>query len=182
MTSDKQIEANQRNAKKSTGPVTEEGKAKVARNAVSHGLTALTLAPGETGWDDLVLLRERFHASYQPADEIEAYLVERIAIYTWQRRMVSKSSEGLLYLLTLDPKLARKSALGDEYRKAPKNLDALTRYEASIDHALTEAMDRLEALQAARRENENYKTKPIVPEESEAGAENEANSAAMKTS
>ncbi len=38
MTSDKQIRANRRNALKSTGPKTSEGKSKVKRNALKHGL------------------------------------------------------------------------------------------------------------------------------------------------
>ena len=40
-----QIEANRLNAQKSTGPKTDEGKARVRRNAVKHGMTARTIMP-----------------------------------------------------------------------------------------------------------------------------------------
>ena len=40
MTSFRQIAANRRNASKSTGPTSEEGKRRSRRNAVRHGLTA----------------------------------------------------------------------------------------------------------------------------------------------
>ena len=36
----KKVLANRANAKKSTGPVTFKGKAKVAGNAITHGLSA----------------------------------------------------------------------------------------------------------------------------------------------
>lgn len=39
MTSDRRIEANRRNASKSTGPRTEEGRQRVSQNARRHGLT-----------------------------------------------------------------------------------------------------------------------------------------------
>jgi len=42
MTSNRQIEANRRNALKSTGPKTEAGKQASRRNVVRHGLTAET--------------------------------------------------------------------------------------------------------------------------------------------
>ena len=40
MASLKQISANRKNAKKSTGPVTDIGKAKVSINDIKHGLYA----------------------------------------------------------------------------------------------------------------------------------------------
>jgi hypothetical protein len=43
MTSFKQIEANRRNAGKSTGPTTEAGNQRSRCNAVRHGLTAETV-------------------------------------------------------------------------------------------------------------------------------------------
>jgi len=42
-TSAAQISANQTNAQKSTGPVTEIGKSKVAGNAIKHGLFSKNL-------------------------------------------------------------------------------------------------------------------------------------------
>ena len=40
-----QIEANRRNAQRSTGPKTDEGKARVRGNAFKHGMTARTIMP-----------------------------------------------------------------------------------------------------------------------------------------
>ncbi len=45
MTSDDKRNTNAQNAQHSTGPRTPEGKAAVAQNAVTHGLTAQNIIP-----------------------------------------------------------------------------------------------------------------------------------------
>ena len=48
MATEKQIQANRNNAKKSTGPRTEQGKAASSQNALKHGLLARdAVLPGE---------------------------------------------------------------------------------------------------------------------------------------
>src|SRR5436190_18155641 len=49
MISQKKLEANRRNAQKSTGPKTEEGKAISSQNGLTHGLTSkkCPILPGE---------------------------------------------------------------------------------------------------------------------------------------
>jgi hypothetical protein len=47
MTSESRTVANRRNAKKSTGPRTQDGKSKASRNALRHGLGAL--GAGDSG-------------------------------------------------------------------------------------------------------------------------------------
>ena len=55
MTSQRKIEANRRNAKRSTGPKTVLGKMRSRANALKHGLAAATLRPVEKP-DDKELL------------------------------------------------------------------------------------------------------------------------------
>jgi hypothetical protein len=49
MASEKQIAANRRNALRSTGPVTREGKARSSRNALRHGLSRSIFGAGMAG-------------------------------------------------------------------------------------------------------------------------------------
>ena len=75
---------NRRNAQKSTGPRTPEGKGRSRFNAVKHGMTAKTLVlPGE----DADVLQQRIEAwttDLQPQNEVEQFLVERSVQFSWQ--------------------------------------------------------------------------------------------------
>ncbi len=86
MTSIKQIEANQKNALKSTGPKTEDGKAAVRPNALKHGmLSRQTLLPDEDG-AALTELAESLRADLQPVGALEDTLVDLITARLWRLR------------------------------------------------------------------------------------------------
>ena len=72
VTSEKQIQANRRNALYSTGPKTPQGKAAARQNALRHGLlSAEMLLPGE---DEAALkeLSESLRDELRPSGELEA--------------------------------------------------------------------------------------------------------------
>ena len=81
-----QIEANRRNAQKSTGPKTERGKARAKRNAVTHGLTARTIMPVLPQEDpkELEDLIQQFINDMKPRNAPERGLVCRAARLTWE--------------------------------------------------------------------------------------------------
>ena len=95
MTSDKQTKANRRNARKSTGPKTPEGKAVSRLNAVKHGLLSQeVLLPGE---DEAALreLGERVRAELQPVGQLEGLLVDRIIAAHWRLRRLGRVEAGI---------------------------------------------------------------------------------------
>ncbi|CAA9383576.1 MAG: hypothetical protein AVDCRST_MAG01-01-112 [uncultured Rubrobacteraceae bacterium] len=95
MTSDKKAEANRRNALKSTGPKTPEGKDAVRLNAVRHGLRAEEiLLPGEDE-EALGELGERLRAELQPVGELENLLVDRIISAYWRLRRTGRVEAGI---------------------------------------------------------------------------------------
>src|SRR5215217_4256734 len=95
MTSDKKTEANRRNALKSTGPKTLEGKAAVRLNALKHGLLSReTLLPGEDE-EALRELGERLRDELQPVGELENLLVDRIVSAYWRLSRLSRVEAGI---------------------------------------------------------------------------------------
>jgi hypothetical protein len=94
MTSTAKIEANRRNAQKSTGPKTPEGKAASSRNALRHGLTARQLILFDETEQDFANFHEELRDSHAPADAAEAALVERIAVAHWRLRRVWRAEAG----------------------------------------------------------------------------------------
>ena len=95
MTSEKKAEANRRNALKSTGPKTPEGKAAVRLNALKHGLLSQeTLLPGEDE-EALRELGERLRDELQPVGELENLLVDRIVAAYWRLRRLGRVEAGI---------------------------------------------------------------------------------------
>jgi hypothetical protein len=95
MTSFRQIEANRRNARLSTGPVTEEGKRRSRRNAVRHGLTAETVIDALEDAEDYAAFEMAVTADYDAQSAVERELVLRLASLLWRLRRATAIESGL---------------------------------------------------------------------------------------
>src|SRR5918999_1896743 len=95
MVSEKQNRANWRNALRSTGPKTPEGKDAVRLNATKHGLRSQeVLLPGEDG-EALKELDENLRAELQPVGEMENLLVDGIVAAYWRLRRLRRVEVGI---------------------------------------------------------------------------------------
>jgi hypothetical protein len=95
MSSFRQIEANRRNARLSTGPVTEEGKRKSRQNALRHGLTAETVIDALEDAEDYAAFEMAVTADYDAQSAVERELVLRLASVLWRLRRATTIESGL---------------------------------------------------------------------------------------
>jgi len=95
MTSFRQFEANRRNARRSTGPTTEEGKQRSRCNAVRHGLTAETVIGALEDAEDYNAFEAAITADYDASSAVERELVLRLASLLWRLRRATTIETGL---------------------------------------------------------------------------------------
>src|SRR5271155_4028972 len=95
MTSLRQIEANRRNAGKSTGPATEEGKQRSRCNAVRHGLTAETVIGALEDAEDYKAFEAAIIGDYDAQSAVEREMVLRLASLLWRLRRAMTMETGL---------------------------------------------------------------------------------------
>lgn len=82
---DKRLAANRRNALKSTGPTSPEGKARASMNALKHGLRASSLAvPILENPEDWEVHRRLVLQDLAPVGYLETVLSERTAAILWR--------------------------------------------------------------------------------------------------
>ena len=115
VTSLQKVLANRNNAKKSTGPRTENGKAWAKRNAVKHGLRAehiVTVGESRTEFEEL---KDQFVKELQPIDIISMQLVNRIVLTAWNLQRSDKIQSGMLAYEML-------SYEADEYKSKLKEI------------------------------------------------------------
>lgn len=125
MASDAQIAANRANAARSTGPRTAQGKARASRNGLKHGnragkhsAFAVALLSDESQ-ADFATLRDTYLNLCQPANEIQSFLVARMALAAWrlkrlallETRIVSAHQSTALCNTTLSQSLTALSGL-----------------------------------------------------------------------
>jgi len=86
MATEKQIAANRRNAKRSTGPRTPKGKAMASKNALKHGLLSREVLLDSEDPEELQDLQRCLRVDLQPLGALENLLVDQIAVSFWRLR------------------------------------------------------------------------------------------------
>ncbi len=173
MASVAQIAANRRNAQYSTGPRTEEGKAAVRLNSLTHGLRAQeVLLPDE---DPTVFeeLRDSFHQQFKPEGPAELFCVEKMLLSFWRNRRIGRIETDLYLHFYPTEAQAEKigfGTLGQSFTidgLGQDNFSRLARYETSLDRAFYRASKELQTLQKARigfaRQNEEAPSEALQP-------------------
>ena len=109
MTSYRQIEANRRNALKSTGPKTGAGKRVSRCNAARHGLTAETVIGALEDAEDYKAFEAAITADYDAQSAVERELVLRLASILWRLRRSTTMETGLFEIQADHMQSYRKS-------------------------------------------------------------------------
>jgi hypothetical protein len=140
MATNAQITANRANAQHSTGPVTSEGKSRVAQNALRHGLTARRLVVRDDEREDFDALSASLLEELAPQGALENLTFEELLHAAWNlrrfRRIETEASLG-----TLDDFTDSQTAAV---------LDRLGRYQARAQRAYYRALHELRTLQTNR--------------------------------
>lgn len=151
--SQKQLEANRRNAKLG-GPKTKEGKEIARYNALKHGLLAkaviITTGPDAEAprqFDDLL---NSLQNQLAPQGTLEQILVEKMAVACWRLRRACRH-EADLYIDEKSPLSSLKAKFAKKESPINKSqLDRLLKYEGAIERQFYRAMHQLERLQRLR--------------------------------
>jgi hypothetical protein len=140
MASAAQITANQSNAQHSTGPNTDEGKARVSQNALRHGLTARHLVIRDDEHEEFAALQNALSEELAPQGAMEAIVFQELLHAAWNlqrfRRIEAEVSRGAIEDFS-DPDTTTV-------------LDRLTRYQARALRARQKALQELRVLQTNR--------------------------------
>lgn len=153
MTTEAQTAANQSNAQRSTGPSTPEGKRRVSRNAMTHGLTSEILLLPDDNHADYERLRSAMIFDSLPMGADEQNCVETMVVCRWRKQRLWEQERDL-YAIQRGRLNRPKARLGECLEEDLKNQRAfahLARQEGHDDRMYLRASRRLQELQALRR-------------------------------
>ena len=142
MSSFRQIEANRRNARLSTGPVTEEGKKRSRQNAIRHGLTAETVITALEDAEDYAAFEMAITADYDAQTAVERELVLRLASLLWRLRRTSAIEAGLFEVQARQLLQFRQRRRAHQERQ--RIIDSLCRNAAAAEDDMPQDHDETE--------------------------------------
>jgi hypothetical protein len=166
MATEKQIQANRNNAKKSTGPRTEEGKSRVSQNALKHGLLARDAVI--TGEDPAAYEAQlaALEADIQPDGALECELVRQMADAQWRMQRLARLEAAYLNSCLDNRRQIKAGAhpmprhYSDEENtlmlgyslmgNTTNRLSQLARYDAHLSRRFERAIQQIAKLREAR--------------------------------
>jgi len=178
MATQQQIDANRRNAQKSTGPTTPEGRAAVRHNALKHGLTAEILIPSMEDQPEFDRLCDAFETEYKPVGPTEESLLENLAAAKWRLSRAHKFETGFFLKRSLDlehesqdyrelPANGRLALIVDLDSAGPDTLAKISRYEARLERSFYKALTELRRTISQRKPVEPVAAKQTQSEDPE---------------
>jgi hypothetical protein len=159
MPSKQRSDAARANGAKSKGPVTPQGKDTASRNAIQHGLNSKVVVLPQENRRAFERLRDAYMDRFEPADPVEAGLIETMAAARWRlNRLIaieSKLYEKELVLQHRDISKqfteiddeAKLACVFDHCANQGKSLAMLVRYEGQLNRTYDRAFKQLHALQ-----------------------------------
>ena len=179
MTTESQRKANRQNAKKSTGPQTEEGKARSSQNGLKHGLLARDAVMADEDPAEYDRQLQQLEENIFPKNAIEFELVRQIADAQWRLRRLTRLEAGFCtdtYVRTsrstrknypevvLPDRDGENQLLGKSISDRTQALANLARYQTHMSRNQMRALNmirQLRADEARYRENIDPKTGAI---------------------
>ena len=115
MDTKKQISANQKNARKSTGPRTADGKSVSSRNALSYGLHSQMLVLPDENLEEFQLLCSALQEYFQTVGIVEKELVNRMANLFWRLQRTNRIETSILTKNYLQEKAIRAEVKAETF-------------------------------------------------------------------
>ena len=149
MPTSQQTDANRHNAQHSTGPRTEDGKARSSMNALKTGLHARSiLLPGEDP-SELEALISEYHQHHRPPTPERRALCDKLARGEWVGRRLSKIEVQLFeYEISMISRPQAECLLGQAYARCSSDLSRLQRYITAHDREYLRNLQMLRLLES----------------------------------
>ena len=160
----RQIDANRRNAQKSTGPTSVTGKAVSSMNAVKTGIHAKSLILPTEKLADLEELIEEYYRHHQPASPEARLLVDDLITCEWTlRRLGAAETQAWKYQEQESWTGPEKYPLGKSATVHPNTFSKLQYRLDATRRAIHRALQALKQLQAEAGAGVPSRSDPIPP-------------------
>ena len=149
MATERQIAANRRNARNSTGPTSLDGKSRSSANALKSCMhSEAALIPGESP-EEFAQLVDEYYALHQPRTVAERYQVDRMARHDWLQNRFFRVESQLWahHAAQSDPQ--SPVPLGEAADRANAQFQRLHRRVAHSEKSYQDAARQLDRLQSA---------------------------------